>query len=158
VICLAAAWVLRRTPFGAWIYATGGNTDSARRAGVPTSRVKLILFVATAAASALCGVIQTAEFNSGNAASGQGFVFQAPIVAVIGGILLTGGYGSVIGATLGTITYGIVNIGLFYTGWSTDWTTAIVGILLVLAVIGNHAIHKLALTRGPDRPRKEPTR
>jgi simple sugar transport system permease protein len=129
-----------------------------RRAGVPTARLKLILFVATATASALCGVIQTAEFNSGNAVSGQGFVFQAPIVAVIGGILLSGGYGSVIGAALATLTFGIVGVGLSYTGWGTDWTIAVIGVLLVLAVIGNNAIRNLALARGPDRPRGRSTR
>jgi len=145
-ISVLAIWVLARTPFGSWIYATGGNLDAARRAGVPTSRVKLILFCTTGVAASLLGVITAAQVNSGNAVSGQGFVFQAPIVAVIGGILLTGGYGSVIGVCFGAAIYGIVSIGLFYTGWNTDWAPTFIGALLVLAVLGNNMIRRFALS------------
>lgn len=150
-LALVAAWTLSRTPFGGWIYATGGNVDAARRAGVPTARVKLILFATSGGAAALLGVITAAQVNAGNAVSGQGFVFQAPIVAVIGGVLLTGGYGSVLGVCFGSAIFGIVSIGLFYTGWNTDWAPAFIGALLVLAVLGNTLIRKLALA---DRPTK----
>ena len=148
VIAAVATWVLTRTPFGSWIFATGGNVEAARRAGVPTRRVKLSLFAISGGAAALLGVITAAEVNSGNAVSGQGFVFQAPVAAVIGGVLLTGGYGSVIGACLGAAIYGIVSIGLFYTGWDTDWTSAFIGALLLLAVLGNNTIRKFALSGG----------
>ncbi len=83
--------------------------------------VKIVLFVATSLAATLVGVIQSVEFQSGNAANGQGYVFQAPIVAVIGGVLLGGGYGSPVGMFFGSVIYGVISVGIFYTGWNTDW-------------------------------------
>lgn len=154
-IALLGVWILGRTPFGSWVYATGGNLDAARRAGVPTARVKLILFASSGGAAALLGVITAAQVNAGNAVSGQGFVFQAPIVAVIGGVLLTGGYGSILGVCFGAAIYGIVSIGLFYTGWNTDWAPALIGALLVLAVLGNTYIRKAALTDRSRSKKKE---
>ncbi len=145
---LLAGWVLRRTPFGNWILATGGNIDGARRAGVPVGRVKLILFMWTAISSAFVGVLTTFEFNQGNATSGQGYVFQGAIAAVIGGVLITGGFGSVLGVVFGTMIYGVVSLGLFYTGWSTDWLSTFIGLLLVIAVTTNNLVRRKALAQG----------
>lgn len=144
--CLAA-WVLRQTRFGNWILATGGNADAARRAGVPVDRVRLVLFVWTAVSAAFVGVMSAVMYNQGNAAQGQGYVFQAVIAAVIGGVLLSGGFGSVIGICLGCMIYGIVGMGLFYTGWPTDWQQTFIGALLVAAVLMNDVIRKAALAR-----------
>ena len=143
-----AGVVLRWTPFGNWILATGGNIDGARRAGVPVGRVKLILFMWTAISSAFVGVLTTFEFNQGNATSGQGYVFQGAIAAVIGGVLITGGFGSVLGVVFGTMIYGVVSLGLFYTGWSTDWLSTFIGLLLVIAVTTNNLVRRKALTQG----------
>lgn len=145
---LVAYWVLARTRTGGWIYATGGNLDGAIKAGVPTNRVRLTLFITSGLGAALVGVLQAGLYHSGNAVQGQGFVFQAPIVAVIGGVLLVGGYGSVQGILLGAVTYGVVSIGLFYTGWSSDWLSAFIGGLLIVAVLANDAIRKSALKSG----------
>jgi simple sugar transport system permease protein len=139
--------VLNRTVFGNWIFATGGNPDAARAAGVPTDRVKVILFGAVGTSAALVGVIQAVEFHSGSAINGQGFVFQAPVVAVISGVLLTGGYGSVVGVFIGTLIYGIISVGIFYTGWPTDWVSLFLGGLLLLAVLGNNYFRSLAMRR-----------
>jgi simple sugar transport system permease protein len=138
--------VLTQTRFGNWIFATGGNADAAKGAGVPTRRVKTTLFMATGFAAALVGVIQAIEFNIGNAGAGQGYVFQAPIVAVIGGVLLSGGYGSAVGVFLGTVIYGVISVGIFYTGWSTDWVAMFLGILLLLAVSTNNYFRRLAMS------------
>ena len=140
------AFILGRTRFGNWIFATGGNPTAARGAGVPTGLVKIILFVGSALAASLVGVIQTIEFHSGNAANGQGYVFQAPIVAVIGGVLLTGGYGSAVGIALGSALYGIISVGIFYTGWNTDWVQLFLGGLLLAAVLANSYFRRLAMT------------
>jgi len=145
---LIAAWVLRQTRFGNWIFATGGNRDAARRAGVPVGRVKLILFIWTAVSAAFVGAMSAVMYNQGNAAQGQGYVFQTAIAAVIGGVLLQGGFGSVIGIVLGTFIYGIVSLGLFYTGWPTDWLATFIGGLLVLAVLTNNVVREAALNRG----------
>lgn len=146
VITLAAAWVLSKTGFGNWIYATGGNLAAARAAGVPTSRVKITLFIGAALAASLVDVIQAIEFHSGNAANGQGYVFQAPIVSVIGGVLLGGGYGSALGIFLGSVIYGVISVGIFYTGWNTDWIQLFLGALLLAAVMANSYFRRLALS------------
>jgi simple sugar transport system permease protein len=148
---LFAAWVLQRTPFGNWVLAVGGNLDGARRAGVPVGRVKLILYIWTALSSAFVGIMGVFEYNQGNATSGQGYVFQAAIAAVIGGVLLSGGFGSVIGIVFGTMIYGVVSLGLFYTGWSTDWLSTFIGILLVIAVLTNNVVRQRTLSRGAAR-------
>ena len=145
-LTLAAIGVLTRTSFGNWIYATGGAIVAARGAGVPTSLVKIVLFVSTALAATLVGAIQAVEFHSGNAANGQGYVFQAPIAAVIGGVLLGGGYGSPLGMFFGSVIYGVISVGIFYTGWNTDWLLLILGGLLLAAVLANSYFRRLALT------------
>lgn len=145
-VALLAAWVLGRTTFGNWIYATGGNLQAARGAGVPVERVKIILFMSTGLAAALVGVLQGVQWNSGNSTYGMGYVFQAPIVAVVGGVLLAGGYGSVAGIVLGTAVFGVISTGIFYTGWSTDWIQLFLGVLLGLAVLANNYVRRLALS------------
>lgn len=145
-IAIFGAWILARSSFGNWVYATGGNLTAARGAGVPVEGVKITLFVATGTAAALVGVIQGVLWNSGNATYGMGYVFQAPIVAVIGGVLLGGGYGSVTGIVLGTAIFGVISTGIFYTGWSTDWIQLFVGALLGAAVLANNYVRRLALT------------
>ena len=145
-VALVGGFVLGRTTFGNWIYATGGNLQAARGAGVPVERVKVTLFVATGVAAAFIGVLQGVEWNSGNSTYGMGYVFQAPIVAVIGGVLLSGGYGSVPGIFLGTAIFGVISTGIFYTGWSTDWIQLFLGVLLGGAVLANNYVRRLATT------------
>lgn len=147
-VTIFGGWVLARTAFGNWIFATGGNLVAARGAGVPTGLVKTVLFIMTGLGASLVGIIQAVEYHTGNANAGLGYVFQAPIVAVIGGVLLGGGYGSAFGVFLGTVIFGIINIGIFYTGWSTDWVQLFLGVLLMAAVLTNHYFRRLAMTAG----------
>lgn len=140
-----ATWVLSRTVFGNWIYATGGQEQAAQSAGVPTKQVKVILFATTGLAAALVGIITAITYNTGNAGTGQGFVFQAPVVVVIGGIALNGGYGSPLGVVFGTAIFGIISVGIFYTGWSTDWVSFFLGALLLAAVLTNNYFRKLTM-------------
>ncbi|MEV7663626.1 ABC transporter permease [Paenarthrobacter sp. NPDC089316] len=145
-LTLLAAWLLTRTRFGNWIYAAGGSLEVSREAGVPITRVKITLFMATSLGAALVGIMQTIAFNGGDVTRGRSFIFDAVIAAVIGGVLLQGGYGSMVGVFLGVATYGIVNIGIFYTGWNTDYAQLFLGGLLLIAVIANNYFRKLALT------------
>ncbi len=145
-VTLAGGLALSRTTFGNWIYATGGDPVAARGAGVPTRYVKMVLFICTGVAAALVGVIQGIEYHSGNATAGLGYVFQSIIVSVVGGVLLTGGHGSAFGVFLGTTIYGIINIGIFYTGWSTDWIQLFLGVMLLLAVLANSFFHRFAMS------------
>lgn len=141
---LLAAYVLTCKPFGNWILATGGDEQAARAAGVPTPRVKVTLFVCTALGAALLGVIQAIEYNGGQVGQGQNFIFDAIIAAVIGGVLLNGGYGSALGIAFGAATYGIVSVGIFYTGWNADLAQVIIGLLVLGAVLANNVLRRLA--------------
>jgi simple sugar transport system permease protein len=142
---LVAGWILIRSRFGSWILATGGDAAKARRSGVMTSRIKLLLFVWAAGAAAFLGVLEAVQYTTGDPTTGSSYVFEAPIVAVIGGTLLTGGYGNVLGTVFGVLIYGITSAGLFYTGWDTNLTQVFLGILMLLAVLANHQLLRLAL-------------
>jgi simple sugar transport system permease protein len=144
----AASWILSRTQFGNWIFATGAGQETARAAGVPAGKVKVILFVITGMSAAVVGALQTIQYQGGDVTYGRNFVFDAPVAAVIGGVLLTGGYGSAFGVFLGTVIFGIVDIGIFYTGWNSDWAQLVLGALLLLAVLGNNYFRRLAMTAG----------
>ena len=76
------------------------------------------------------------------------------VAVVIGGVLLTGGYGSVVGVVLGTLTFAIVNQGIYYTDWNSDWASLILGILLLVAVLMNNTFRRLALSYGPRSKKK----
>lgn len=147
-VVLVASWVLTRTPFGNWIYASGADANAARSAGVPVSRVKIVLFMLSSLGAALVGILQTIQYRGGDVTFGRDFVFAAPVAVVIGGVLLTGGYGSTLGILLGTMIYGIVGLGIFYTGWNSDWAQLVLGTLLLLAVISNNYFRRLAMKGG----------
>ena len=142
-VALLCGWILHRTAWGNWIYATGGDAVTAESAGVPVRRVKILLYAGTGVAAALVGVIQAFEFNEGDGTAGQSYVFLALVAAVLGGVRLAGGYGSVLGVCFGALIYGIVDIGIFYTGWNTNYAIAVVGALLLLAALGNELLRKV---------------
>ncbi len=142
-----ATYVMQRTIFGNWVYATGGNELTARLAGVPTARVKVILFMCSSLGAVLAGTIETLTFKNGNITLGSAYVFTGIAAAVIGGVLLTGGYGSPIGTVFGALTYGIVSLGVFFLGWNADLTELFIGLLLLLAVLANHRLRQMALGR-----------
>ena len=142
VIC---AVVLSQTTFGNWLRATGGNQEAARNSGVPITRVKIVAFMLTGLAAALVGVIQVLEAGSADTLRGEMREFEAVIAVVIGGTLLAGGYGSVIGAALGALTFGIVRQGIFFTGVDTDWFRVILGVFLMVAVLVNSWLRTRAL-------------
>jgi simple sugar transport system permease protein len=137
-----ATWVLLRTRFGNWIFACGGDKNAARNVGVPVDRVKTILFVGTALAAALFAAIQVLKFGSADTQRGLLKEFEAIIAVVIGGTLLTGGYGSAIGPAFGALIFGTVQMGIFYTGVDTDWFKVFVGVMVLIAVLFNNFIRK----------------
>lgn len=140
-----ATWVLLGTRFGNWIFAVGGDANAARNVGVPVAKVKVRLFVMTALAAALFAAIQVLSVGSADTARGLQKEFEAIIAVVIGGTLLTGGYGSAIGAVFGALIFGTVQMGIFYTGIDTDWFKAFMGAMLLAAVLFNDYIRKKAM-------------
>jgi simple sugar transport system permease protein len=154
IVIGVVAWILHIAKWGNWIFAIGGDLESARTTGIPVNRVKIALYMSTAVASASVGIMQTVLYNSAQVAKGQAFVFNSIIAVVIGGVLLTGGYGSVIGIVLGTLTFAIVNQGIYFTGWNADWASLILGILLLAAVLMNNTFRKMALSYSPTPKKK----
>lgn len=139
---IVATAILLRTRMGNWIFAAGGDPNAARNSGVPVDRVKTGLFMLTACAAALVAVLTVLEAGSTDARRGFQKEFEAIIAAVIGGCLLTGGYGSAIGAFFGAIIFGMVSIGLTYTRFDSDWFQVFLGAMLLLAVLFNNFIRK----------------
>lgn len=146
LMAVGAGFVLSRTRFGNWIFIVGGDAAAAQNVGVPVRRVKISLFVCTAFCACLFGVLQVADVGSAAADRGLQKEFEAIIAAVIGGALLTGGYGSVLGACFGALIFGVVQIGISYTSFDSDWYRVFLGAMLLLAVLFNHYV-RLHATR-----------
>ena len=137
--------------FGNWIFAMGGDKVSARNAGIPTDRMTILLFVLSSTSAAFVGMCQAILYNSAQVAGGQSFIFNAIISVVVGGVLLTGGFGSIVGIFFGTITFAIVNQGIYYTDFDRNWSSLIIGILLLVAVLMNNTFRKMALSYSPKK-------
>jgi simple sugar transport system permease protein len=143
-ITLLATWVLARTRVGNWIFGVGGDPVAARNVGVPVSRVKIALFMTTAMASALVGIMIALRLGSVQASQGVGEEFTYIIAAVVGGCLLTGGYGSAVGAAIGALIVGMAFIGIQFSGWDTDWRFLFLGVILLIAVLVNNFVRRSA--------------
>jgi simple sugar transport system permease protein len=143
-IAALATWVLLRTQVGNWIFGAGGAAVAARMVGVPVNRLKVGLFMTTAVAAWLVAQIQAVAFTGADVLRGEQREFFAIIAVVIGGTLLTGGYGSAIGAVLGSLIFGIVRQGIVFAGVDADWFQVFLGAMLVVAVLINNYIRKRA--------------
>jgi simple sugar transport system permease protein len=142
---LLATWILTRTKFGNWIFASGGDANAARNAGVPVIRTKIILFVMTSVAAAFVGIMFVLRLKGMQAGQGVGIEFFYIIAAAVGGTLLTGGMGSAIGASLGAAIMGMAYIGIPYALWDSDWTFTFLGLILFTAVLINSVVGKRAM-------------
>ncbi|GAB2654053.1 ABC transporter permease [Kribbella swartbergensis] len=143
-----AAWVLLRTKVGNWIFAVGGDAAAARAVGVPVKKVKIGLFMTVGFFAWFTGMqllfVQNGVVQSGE---GVGKEFLYIIAAVVGGCLLTGGYGSVVGGAIGALIFGMVQLGVVYAGWNPDWFKAFLGAMLLLATIVNLVVKNKAEAR-----------
>jgi simple sugar transport system permease protein len=139
---IGATWLLLRTRTGNWIYAIGQNPEAARNLGVPVARTSILLFMLASLAAGAAGVIQVARFQSVDALRGEGTELLAIAITVIGGTLLTGGYGSAIGAMFGAFIFGMVQIGLVLVGAPGFYFKTLVGFTLVGAVLINTSFTK----------------
>lgn len=144
-LTVVATWILLCTPYGNWIFASGGDANAARNSGVPVHRVKISLFMFTAFSATIFACLQVMDTGSADTMRGLLKELEAIIAVVIGGALLTGGYGSAIGAALGALIFGLVQMGIFYTGVNTDWFQVFLGVMLLVAVLFNNFMRKMAL-------------
>ncbi|AOZ70794.1 ABC transporter permease [Rhodobacter xanthinilyticus] len=139
-------FALHFAPIGNWIYALGGDKVSARNAGIPTEKLTIGLFMLSGFSAAFVGVGQAMVYQSAQVAGGQSFIFNSIMCVVIGGVLLTGGFGSVMGIVLGTITFSMVNQGIYFTGFDPNLGSVIIGALLLVAVLMNDTFRQMALS------------
>jgi simple sugar transport system permease protein len=144
VFTAVATWVLFKTRIGNWIFAVGGDADSARAVGVPVTKVKIGLFMFVGFCAWFVGMHLLFNFNTVQSGQGIGNEFFYIIAAVIGGCLLTGGYGTAIGAAIGAFIFGMTNQGIVYAGWDPDWFKFFLGAMLLFAVIANNAFRNYA--------------
>ena len=150
-VAIFFGFILHYTRYGNWIFAMGGDKESARNAGIPTERMTILLFMASGVSATFVGLSQAILYNSAQVSAGQSYIFNAIIAVVVGGVLLTGGYGSVFGIVLGTLTFAIVNQGIYYTGFDANWASLIIGVLLLIAVLMNNTFRNLALSYAPAK-------
>ncbi|MEM9134007.1 MAG: hypothetical protein AAF962_07300 [Actinomycetota bacterium] len=137
-------WILGRTKFGSWTFAVGGNKEAARQVGVPAARTKTQLFMIVSGAAWLVGMLLAFRLNSLQAGAGDGEEFEYIIAAVVGGTMLTGGYGTALGAAFGAAIMAMSLVGIQAARWNTDWRFVFLGVILLLAVIANRAIRDRA--------------
>jgi simple sugar transport system permease protein len=142
-LVLVGHFVLTKTVFGNWIFASGGDASAARNVGVPVARVKILMFMFSAFCAAVFGACQVLDFGSAAADRGLMKEFEAIIAVVIGGTLLTGGYGTVAGAALGALIFGVIQQGLFFEGIDSSLFGVFLGIILVAAVVLNTYIRRI---------------
>jgi simple sugar transport system permease protein len=142
-----ASWLLLRTRTGNWVTAAGGNQASARAVGVPVPKVKIGLFMGVAFLGWFLGMHLLFNFSTVQAGLGIGNEFIYIIAAVVGGALLTGGYGSAVGSALGAFIFGMTTQGIVYAGWDPNWFRTFLGVMLLLAVMVNLYIKNYAAQR-----------
>ena len=144
---VVATWILLRTRVGNWIFAVGGNAASARAVGVPVKQVKIGLFMGVAFLAWFYGMHRLFAFSTVQSGEGIGNEFLYIIAAVVGGALLTGGYGSAAGSAIGAFIFGMTTQGIVYAGWDPNWFRTFLGVMLLLAVLVNLYVKKLATSR-----------
>jgi simple sugar transport system permease protein len=144
---IVATYVLFKTRIGNWIFAVGGDQDSARAVGVPVTAVKIGLFMFVGFSAWFVGMHYLFSFNTVQSGQGVSNEFLYIIAAVIGGCLLTGGYGTAIGAAIGAFIFGMTNQGIVYAGWNPDWFKFFLGAMLLFAVVANNAFRNYAAKR-----------
>lgn len=144
-------FVLHATRYGNWIFAMGGDEVSARNAGIPTRRLKIALFVLSSTAASFVGMCGAILFNSAQVSGGMNYIFNTIVSIVVGGVLLTGGFGSIVGIFLGALTFAVVNQGIYFTDIDRNWSNLIIGVMLMSAVLMNDTFRQMALSFVPKR-------
>ncbi|MGI3169943.1 ABC transporter permease [Pseudooceanicola sp. C21-150M6] len=144
---VAVYWFfMHRSRFGNWVFALGGDKESARNAGIPTDRLLIGMFVLSATSASFVGMCGAILFNSAQVSGGMNYIFNAVVSVVVGGVLLTGGFGSVLGIFIGTLTFAVVNQGIYFTDIDRNWSSLIIGVMLLAAVVMNNAFRNMAMS------------
>ncbi|SJM51664.1 ABC transporter permease [Gulosibacter sp. 10] len=143
-LVIVATWILKRTRVGNWIFASGGAPEAARAVGVPVVRTKIGLYMGVSFCAWLLGMHQLFAFRTVQSGEGVGNEFLYIIAAVVGGCLMTGGYGSAIGGAIGALIYGMALKGVVYAEWNPDWLKFFLGAMLLGATVLNFTLQRRA--------------
>jgi simple sugar transport system permease protein len=144
LVTIAGSYLLLKTRFGNWIFAIGGDRTASTNVGVPVRRTTITLFMITSFAAWFIGNTQLVRLHSIQAGAGFGQELTYIVAAVIGGCLLTGGYGSAVGASVGALIFGMTSQGIVYANWDADWFKFFLGAMLLLAVLANQVVRRYA--------------
>ncbi len=144
ILTILGSLLLLKTKYGNWIFAVGGDSAAARAVGVPVVVTKIALFMGVGFCAWLLGMHLLFEYNTVQSGQGVGNEFIYIISAVIGGCLLTGGYGSVVGASIGALIFGMTQLGITYAGWNPDWFKTFLGVMLIGSVLVNMWVKRKA--------------
>jgi simple sugar transport system permease protein len=155
VATIIAAWVLHRARIGNWIQATGGNLNSALKSGIPVLRIKTYLYIATACAAAIVGILNTYQVNEASSDDGQTVVFAVVTACVIGGTLISGGKGSAIGTLMGALLFGVISEGFFFTNIPSQWYNLFLGLTLLIAILMNKYMGESIISGTARRYRRQ---
>jgi simple sugar transport system permease protein len=139
-----ATWILLRTRVGNWIFAVGGGRDAARAVGVPVTATKIGLYAGVGLGAWIAGQHLLFSFDVVQSGEGVGNELIYIIAAVIGGCLITGGYGSAIGSAVGALIFGMTSKGIVFAEWNPDWFKFFLGAMLLLATLLNAWVRKRA--------------
>lgn len=148
ILVAVATWILQRTRAGNWIFASGGAPDAARAVGVPVVKTKIGLYMGVSFCAWLLGMHQLFAFKTVQSGEGVGNEFLYIIAAVVGGCLMTGGYGSAIGGAIGALIYGMALKGVVYAEWNPDWLKFFLGAMLLGATVLNFTLQRRAARGG----------
>jgi ribose transport system permease protein len=135
LLAAGVGFLLRSTPWGRYAYAIGGNEEAALLSGVSVSRVKIAVYALCGLAAGIAGVLFTSRFGVGQSTAGLGYELDVVAAAVIGGVSLTGGRGTILGVIIGSLLMGILRNGLVLLDVSAYWQQVAIGLVIVLAVI-----------------------
>jgi len=135
IVVLLAIFLTRKTRFGRYIYAIGGNESAARLSGIPINKVKTWVYVLAGMLAAIGGILVTARLDSAQPNAGMSYELDAIAAVVIGGTSLAGGRGTIIGTVLGAMIIGVLNNGLVLLNVSPFWQQVIKGMVILLAVV-----------------------
>lgn len=135
IVSIIAIYVLSQTRFGRYLYALGGNEDSARLSGINTDKIKTLVYIVSGFASAIAGVIITSRIGSASPNAGTGFELDAIAAVVIGGTSLAGGEGKITGTLIGALIIGVLNNGLNLMNVSPFYQSIVKGLVILIAVL-----------------------
>lgn len=134
VLVVVFYFILNHTIYGRYIYAIGGNKDSAALAGIPVDKVIIVTYTISGMLTGLAAVVLSARLGSGQPSAGTGFEMTVIAAVIVGGVSLSGGKGSLIGAMIGVLTLYVLSNGMVLMDVSSFWQDIMKGALIILAV------------------------